>query len=129
MRNFMDLRVWQEAHVLSLDTYRLTRKFPREELYGLTSQVRRSCVSIEANLAEGCGRRSDGELARFIQIAMGSASSLACHLLLARDLSLFPASDYQELHARLTRFRGMLTALLRSKVLRIPMSFKLEAKS
>jgi len=93
MRNFMDLRVWQEAHVLSLDAYGLTRRFPREELYGLTSQIRRSCVSIEANLAEGCGRRSDGELARFVQIAMGSASELACHLLLARDLSLLPASD------------------------------------
>ncbi len=114
MRNFMDLRVWQEAHGLSLDAYRLTRKFPREELYGLTSQIRRSCVSIEANLAEGCGRRSDGELARFVQIAMGSASELACHLLLARDLSLLPASDYQESHARLTRVRRMLTALLQS---------------
>jgi four helix bundle protein len=110
----MDLRVWQEAHALSLDAYRLTRRFPREELYGLTSQVRRSCVSIEANLAEGCGRRLDGELARFVQIAMGSASELACHLLLARDLSLLPASDYQELHARLTRVRRMLTALLQS---------------
>jgi len=110
MRNFMDLRVWQEAHVLSLDAYRLTRRFPREELYGLTSQVRRSCVSIEANLAEGCGRRTDPELARFVQIAMGSASELACHLLLARDLSLLPASDYQELHVRLTRVCRMLTS-------------------
>jgi four helix bundle protein len=114
MRNFMDLRVWQEGHVLSLDAYRLTRRFPREELYGLTSQVRRSCVSIEANLAEGCGRRTDPELARFVQIAMGSASELACHLLLARDLSFLPASDYQELHARLTRVRRMLTSLLQS---------------
>lgn len=114
MRNFMDLRVWQEAHVLSLDAYRLTRRFPREEMYGLTFQIRRSCVSIEANLAEGCGRRTDPELARFVQIAMGSASELACHLLLARDLSLLGASDHQELHVRLTRVRRMLTSLLQS---------------
>jgi len=71
-------------------------------------------VSIEANLAEGCGRRTDPELARFVQIAMGSASELACHLLLARDLPLLPASDYQELHVRLTRVRRMLTSLLHS---------------
>ena len=114
MRNFMDLRVWQEAHLLSLHAYRVTRGFPREELYGLTSQIRRSCVSIEANLAEGCGRRSDAELARFVQIAMGSASELACHLLLARDLSLTPASDHQALNAQLVRVRRMLPSLLQS---------------
>jgi len=71
-------------------------------------------VSIEANLAEGCGQRTDPELARFVQIAMGSASELACHLLLARDLSLLGASDHQELHVRLTRVRRMLTSLLQS---------------
>ena len=113
MRNFMDLRVWQEAHVLTLSVYQLTRRFPREELYGLTSQIRRSSSSIEANLAEGCGRRSDGELARFIQISMGSASELACHLLLARDLSLLCASDYSGLYDRLSRVRRMLFAAAR----------------
>ena len=77
----MDLRVWQEAHTLTLSLYRLTKSFPKDELYGLTSQIRSSCISIEANLAEGCGRRSDAELGRFVQIAMGSASELACHLL------------------------------------------------
>jgi four helix bundle protein len=114
MRNFMDLRVWQEAHTLTLSLYRLTKSFPKDELYGLTSQIRRSCISIEANLAEGCGRRSDAELGRFVQIAMGSASELACHLLVARDLSLVAASDYQESHIRLTRVRRMLTSLLQS---------------
>ncbi len=108
----MDLRVSQEAHVLTLGVYQLTRRFPCEELYGFTSQIRRPCSSIEANLAEGCGFRSDGELARFIQISMGSASELACHLLLARDLSLLCASDYSGLYDRLSRVRRMLTALL-----------------
>ena len=110
----MDLWVWQEAHTLTLSLYRLTRSFPKDELYGLTTQIRRSSTSIEANLAEGCGRRSDGELARFVQIAMGSASELACHLLLARDLSLVAASDYEEPHIRLIRARRMLTSLLQS---------------
>ena len=114
MRNFMDLRVWQEAHALTLKVYRLTKTLPREELYGLSSQIRRSCISIEANLAEGCGRRSDAELRRFVQIAMGSASEPACHFLVARDLSLVAASDYQESHIRLTRVRRMLTSLLQT---------------
>ena len=92
----------------------MTKSFPKDELYGLTSQIRRSCISIENQLAEGCGRRSDAELARFVQIAMGSASELACHFLVARDLSLVAASDYQQLHIRLTRVRRMLTSLLQT---------------
>ena len=76
MRNYRDLVVWAKAHDLVLDVYRSTRAFPREELYGLTSQIRRASASIPANLAEGCGRRSDGEMAQFVQIAMGSGSEL-----------------------------------------------------
>ena len=71
MRNYEDLHVWQKAHVLTLAIYKATRCFPNEERFGLTSQIRRSCASIGANLAEGCGLRSDGEMARFIHIAMG----------------------------------------------------------
>jgi four helix bundle protein len=71
---------------LTLAAYKSTQGFPKEERFGLTSQIRRSAASIPANLAEGCGRRSDGEIARFIQIAMGSGAELSYHLLLARDL-------------------------------------------
>jgi len=84
MRNYEDLQVWQKAHNLTLEIYKSTRCFPMEERFGLTSQIRRSCSSIGANLAEGCGRRSDGEMARFVQIAMGSGAELSYHLRLAR---------------------------------------------
>ena len=74
MRNYKDLRVWEEAHRLTLSVYKATQGFPKEERFGLTSQMRRSSASIAANLAEGCGRRSDGEMARYVQIAMGSGA-------------------------------------------------------
>ncbi|MFQ5961877.1 MAG: four helix bundle protein, partial [Candidatus Methylomirabilales bacterium] len=74
MRDFRELKVWEKAHHLTLAVYNATTTFPRDELYGLTSQIRRSCASIPANIAEGCGRGGDAEFARFLQIAMGSAS-------------------------------------------------------
>ena len=80
------LKVWVKAHEVTLAIYQCTRNFPREEIYGLTSQMRRAAASIAANIAEGCGRRSDAELHRFLQIARGSARELEYHLLLARDL-------------------------------------------
>jgi four helix bundle protein len=87
MEDFKDLRVWAKAHELTLLIYKRTRTFPKEEVYGLTSQTRRAASSVGANIAEGCGRRSDGEMKRFLQIARGSASELEYHLLLAKDLS------------------------------------------
>jgi len=93
MRNYKDLQVWEKSHRLTLAVYNSTRCFPSEERYGLTSQIRRACASIPANLAEGCGRRSEGEMARFIQIAMGSGAELSYHLLLARDLGLMKDAE------------------------------------
>jgi four helix bundle protein len=84
MKSFKELQVWQKAHGLTLAVYGTTRTFPREELFGLTSQMRRSAASIGANIAEGCGRRSDGEMRRFLQIARGSAAEIEYHLPLAR---------------------------------------------
>ena len=92
MKDFHDLRVWENAHRLTLEVYKLTCSFPREELFGLTSQIRRCCVSIGANIGEGCGKRGNNEFQRFLQIAAGSASELDYHLLLARDLG-FVADD------------------------------------
>ena len=111
MKDFHELKVWQKAHQLTLTIYQITASFPREELYGLTTQLRRSCSSIPANLAEGCGRNGDAEFARFCSIAMGSASELEYHLLLARDLKLIKAEDYQHLALRTTELKRMLTAL------------------
>jgi len=106
------LKVWEKAHELTLQLYLTTKAFPKDELYGLTSQIRRCCISIEANLAEGCGRRSDAELGRFLRIAMGSASELDCHLLLTKDLRYMNADNYKKLHQDLSEVRRMLTSLL-----------------
>ena len=111
VRDYRDLRVWVKAHRLTLDLYQSTRCFPREEQYGLTSQMRRSCVSIESNLAEGCGRRSDGEMARFVQIAMGSGAELSCQLLIARDLAFLSEAEYEKLHSHVVEVLRMLSSL------------------
>jgi four helix bundle protein len=113
MKDFRELKVWQKAHDLTLETYRATKAFPTEERFGLTAQVRRSAASIAANIAEGCGRDGDPEFARFLSIAMGSASETEYHLLLARDLGLIPAADYDRLVGIVQEVKRMLTALIR----------------
>src|SRR6185312_8096583 len=112
MKDFKELKVWQKAHLLTLALYRLTRIFPKEELYGLTSQIRRCSASIAANIAEGCGRRGNAELHRFLQIAAGSASELDYHLLLAHDLHYFQESAYRESSGLLLEVRRMLRRCL-----------------
>ena len=114
MRNFEELEVWQKAHPLTLKLYRATKNFPRSEMFGLTSQIRRAAGSIGANLAEGCGRWGEAELARYVQIAMGSASELQNHLRLAKDLGFLNRSDYDATLKQLTSLRQMLTALLQT---------------
>jgi len=111
MRNYRDLVVWEKAHRLTLAVYKNTRAFPNDERFGLTSQMRRASASIAANLAEGCGRRSDGEMGRFIQIAMGSGAELSYHLLLARDLGLLDSKVYQGLDCDLGAIMRMMSSL------------------
>ena len=112
MKDFRELQVWRKAHELTLAVYQITASFPREELYGLTAQLRRAGSSIAANLAEGCGRNGDAELARFCSMAMGSASELEYHLLLAHDLKLIQTKDYDALDQRAVELKRMLTVLL-----------------
>jgi four helix bundle protein len=111
-QSFRNLKVWDKAHHLALDVRALSRTFPREELYGLTSQLRRACVSIDANIAEGCCRKGDTELSRFLQIAMGSASELEYESLLARDLEFVNPADFQRLEGDVTQVKRMLAALI-----------------
>jgi four helix bundle protein len=113
MKDFRELQVWQRAHQLTLAVYRVTTDFPRDELYGLTSQLRRSASSIAANLAEGCCRSGDAEFGRFCAIAMGSASELDYHLLLAKDLKLIHTKQYQDLARQTTEVKRMLSGLLK----------------
>ena len=130
MRNFRDLLVWEKAHKLTLWIYRDTREFPNEERFGLTSQLRRAAASIPANLAEGCGRRSDGEMARFVQIAMGSGAELSYHLLLCRDLGFLEAEEFNRLASETDEVMRMLSALSsRLKDVKSRTGFELTAKS
>lgn len=97
MGDYRNLQVWQRAHRLTLDVYHATGAFPKEEQYGLRSQLRRASTSIPTNIAEGCGRNGDAELARFLGIAMGSANELDYLLLLSRDLGYLAPSSYDHL--------------------------------
>ena len=118
MEDFKDLRVWAKAHELTLALYQKTRAFPKEEMYGLTSQLRRAAASIGANIAEGCGRRSDAEMRRFVQIARGSANEVEYHLLLAKDLDFLSDEDHKNLEAGVLEIQRMLAALVQT--LRLP---------
>jgi four helix bundle protein len=103
--------VWEKAHKITLDVYIATQAFPKEERFGLTSQLRRASASIAANLAEGCGRRSDREMSRFIQIAMGSGAELSYHLLLSKDLGYLRDADFGRLTSALDEIMRMLSSL------------------
>ena len=93
MRDYKNLLVWEKAHKLRLAVYETTLLFPKEDRYGLTSQVRRASASIAANLAEGCGGRFRRQMARFVQIAMGSGAGMSYGFLLGRDPSLMQAAE------------------------------------
>jgi four helix bundle protein len=112
LQSFRNLKVWEKAHSLTLDVYKSSKPFPREEIYGLTSQMRRSSASIGANIAEGTCRKGDAEFGRFLQIAMGSASELEYHLLLAKDLELLKSLDYERLSGEVIDVKRMLASLI-----------------
>jgi four helix bundle protein len=113
MKNFRDLMVWEKAHFLTLASYRNTTRFPREEMYGLTSQIRRCAASIAANIAEGCGKRGNNEFQRFLHIATGSASELEYHFLLAKDLGFLAEEDYCQLERSTIEVKKMLAGLIK----------------
>jgi four helix bundle protein len=112
MKDFRGLSVWQRAHSVTLSVYRCTKDFPREETYGMTSQMRRCSSSVAANIAEGCGRRGNLEFVRFLGMAMGSASELEYFLLLARDLEYLDPGAYTVLAKDVGLMRRMLNALI-----------------
>src|SRR5205085_4253377 len=113
MREFRTLAAWQRSHAFVLRMYELTATFPRDELYGLTSQVKRSSASVPTNISEGCGTDGDLDLARFLQMAMRSACELDYQLLLARDISFVDQQTYEPLARELSEIKRMLNALIR----------------
>ena len=114
MKDFRQLKVWEKSHRLALAVYKVTKGFPKEELYGLTSQIRRASMSVPTNIAEGCGRNTDAEFARFAQIAMGSASETEYQLLLARDLEFLSQNDHEKLYNDVEEVKRMLASLLKT---------------
>ena len=114
MKDFRQLKVWEKSHALTLVIYKATEKFPKQELYALTNQIQRAAVSIPANIAEGCGKNTDAELARYFQIAMGSSSELEYLLLLAHDLGYLLDENYLTLNSNLIEVRKMLNAFLQT---------------
>ncbi len=113
MKNFRKLVVWEKAHLLTIEIYKATTTFPKDELYGLTSQIRRAAVSVPANIAEGCGRDGDAEFGRFLQIAFGSANELEYHLLLSHDLNFLQKDDYTNFGVKIDEVKRMLSVLIR----------------
>lgn len=113
MQDFRNLAVWQKAHQLTLTIYTATASFPKEELYGLTGQMRRSAASIPTNIAEGCGRDSQAEFSRFLTIAMGSASELHYQVILAKDLGFIATGLAETLDKDVTEVKRMLAALIK----------------
>ena len=113
MNSFRDLIVWEKAHALTLASYCGTAGFPKQEVYGLISQIRRCSVSIAANIAEGCGKRSNAEFQRFLHIATGSASELEYHFLLAKDLGFLSDEEYKKLDQSTIEVKRMLAGLIK----------------
>lgn len=112
MRDFHQLSVWQKCHQFTLDVYTLTRAYPKEELFGLTSQIRRSSSSIATNIAEGCGRGSDADFGRFLKMAMGSASESEYQILLSFDLNYIDENQFKQMNAKVTEIKRMLSSLI-----------------
>lgn len=115
MTTHKDLNVWKKSMNLVILTYRLTGQFPKEELFGLSSQMRRAAVSIPSNIAEGHGRNSDKELIRFLFISLGSASELETQILLSNKLDFLNEEGFNQLNELNNEIIRMLVALIRSK--------------
>jgi four helix bundle protein len=110
MQSFRSLKVCEKSHALTLETYHITRSFPREELYGLTSQMRRAASSIGMNIAENCCRKTGTDLGRFLQIASGSAGELEYQMVLALDLNHVSGSQHRALELKVVAVKRMLSS-------------------
>jgi four helix bundle protein len=112
VQNFKELKVWEKSHRVVLSIYKITEMFSKEELFGLTSQMRRAAYSIPTNIAEGCGRNGNADFIRFLHISMGSACELEYLLMLAFDLALLKRDDLCKLENEVTEIKRMLTSFI-----------------
>ncbi|HYF02093.1 MAG TPA: four helix bundle protein [Patescibacteria group bacterium] len=112
MKDFRTLKVWEKSHQLSLEVYKITAGFPKHEMFSLTSQMRRAAISVPSNIAEGCCRSSDAELARFLYISVGSVSELEYQTILARDLKYISNEAYESINTKINHVKSMLIAFI-----------------
>jgi len=112
VQNYKDLKVWEKAHLFTLKVYETSKDFPKEEIYSLTNQLRRSASSIPANIAEGCGKNSKQELPHYLNIALGSTNESEYYLILSKDLKYLKEKFFQELFNLINEVKGMLIALI-----------------
>ena len=114
MKDYRKVKVWGKAHILVKDLYNATSKFPREELFGMTSQLRRAGASIPTNIAEGCGRGSDPDFRRFLQIAFGSANEVEYLIFLSYELNYIQKNQYTELNNKIIEVKKMLSGMIKT---------------
>jgi four helix bundle protein len=114
LKNYKELNVWQKSYKLCLDVYRITASFPKEEKFGLTSQVRRSAVSVPSNIAEGYGRKTTADYVRYLYIAYGSNCELETQMMLSRDLDYIGNAAIKEYIDEINEVERMLKALIKS---------------
>ncbi len=112
MQNYKDLKLWVKSHEITLKIYSIPRCFPKEEIYSLTSQIRRCSSSMPANIAEGCGKNSNTDFGRFLNIALGSANETEYFLLLAKDLGYLTIDDHRLLERSINEVKAMLISLI-----------------
>ncbi len=112
MQNYKDLKVWEKSHHFTLKIYESTKKFPKDELYALTSQLRRASSSIPANIAEGCGKMTKQDFAKYLNIALGSSNESEYFIILSKDLNYLSQEDFDILSSLINEIKGMLIALI-----------------
>ncbi len=114
MHNFRELKVWKKSRILVKDVYILTQKFPKAEQFGLTSQIRRSAISVPSNIAEGCGRDTKKQLSHFLEIAMGSSCELETQLLLAFDIGYLTEIELNTVVTQINKIQKMIVGFKKS---------------
>ena len=111
MQNYKELKVWQKSHAFTLKVYEITKSFPKDELYSLTNQLRRAASSVPTNIAEGCGKNSNNELAHFLNISLGSSNETEYFLILSKDLKYLSENIFIELEDNINEIKAMLISL------------------
>jgi four helix bundle protein len=112
MQNYKDLKVWEKSHLFTLEVYKISKSFPKEETYGLINQLKRAASSIPANIAEGCGKNTQLDFANFLNIALGSANETEYFLILAKDLDYISILDFERLILLINEIKAMLINLI-----------------